>query len=432
MIPSDWRFWSPSGALFPGGPYTWHIIDWDQRRWISVTGSEEALPDDEDAINILSKHIEHLDSDVFEIKVSDDGELFSTSSKLKDDATWAIHYPRYDVSSTPSMEKNTLTRSLLEEVDRLGPEVDLVRYTDESGISKLVVFKYAMIEQHLRRMWKELHIIKNLPQHPFIVPFHRIVLDDIEPRILGFTISYVPGGTFADNQTRPFRFKWLQQLTSVVDDLNLKFNITHQDISPRNLLVDPVTENIQLFDFDRAAKIGSQGEDRRRNDVDGVIFTIYEILTLDDHFRTIPFDQQDVKNVEEIETWDVKAPVEEGTEGVEAFRKFLREWAQGRRTKPLKLFSEASSPLDWPDYPPDTPIRYVSYPDSDNEDGAEPITFPGGARTRTDARRNGQHVVCWERPPSTSKFEIETARNGKRAFNNVDISNDREKRSKAS
>ncbi|TVY39865.1 hypothetical protein LOCC1_G004302, partial [Lachnellula occidentalis] len=419
-----WRFWSPSGALFPGGPHTWHILDWDQRRLISVTGSAEALPDDEDAIKILIKHIDQLDSDVFEIKVSDDGELLSTSSKPKDDVTLALHYPRYDVSSDSSTKNDTLTRPQFTEVDRLGPEVDLVRYTEESGESKLVVFKYAMILQHLRRMWKELHIVKSLPQHPFIVPFDRIVLDDIEPRILGFTTPYIPGGTFADNQTRPFRFKWLQQLTSVVDDLNFKFGITHQDVSPRNLLVDPVTESIQLFDFDRAAKIGSEEAEERRNDVDGVIFTIYEILTLDDHFRTIPFDQQDVKEVEEMEIWDVKAPVEEGTGGVEAFRRFLQEWAQMRRSKPLKLFSEASSPLDWPEYPPDTPNPFVSYPDSDNEDDAQPITFPGGSRTRTDARRNGQHAVCWARPPSKSKLEIDTARKEKRASSDVDISNE--------
>ena len=136
-----------------------------------------------------------------------------------------------------------------------------------------------------------------------------------------------------------------------------------------------------------------------------------------------------MKKVEEIKTWDVKAPIKEGTGGVEALRKVLQDWAQGRRAKTLKMSSEASSPLSWPDYPPDTPIPFVSYPDTDNEDGAEPITFPGGARTRTDARKNGQHVVCWERPPTKAKRETNlTDGKGKRASNDLDLSNDREKR----
>ncbi|CAG8285577.1 unnamed protein product [Penicillium nalgiovense] len=50
--------------------------------------------------------------------------------------------------------------------------------------------------------------------------------------------------------TTPFRFEWLQQLTQLVDFLNLELGIIHQDIAPRNLLVDPETDKIILFDFD--------------------------------------------------------------------------------------------------------------------------------------------------------------------------------------
>lgn len=36
LKPQD-RFFAPSGNLYPGGPSTWHIVDWDQRRFVSVT-----------------------------------------------------------------------------------------------------------------------------------------------------------------------------------------------------------------------------------------------------------------------------------------------------------------------------------------------------------------------------------------------------------
>jgi Ser/Thr protein kinase RdoA (MazF antagonist) len=38
-----------------------------------------------------------------------------------------------------------------------------------------------------------------------------------------------------------------------VDFLNLDLELMHQDIAPRNLLIDPETYNILLFDLDWAA-----------------------------------------------------------------------------------------------------------------------------------------------------------------------------------
>jgi serine/threonine protein kinase len=63
-------------------------------------------------------------------------------------------------------------------------------------------------------------------------------------------MKYIPGGTL-DNKNVPFQFKWLRQLTQLVDFLNLQLGIMHQDIASRNLLIDPNTDSIRLFDFDR-------------------------------------------------------------------------------------------------------------------------------------------------------------------------------------
>ncbi|OBT70068.1 hypothetical protein VE03_00444 [Pseudogymnoascus sp. 23342-1-I1] len=402
MLDPSFRFWCSSGALFPGGPHTWHIVDMDQRHWISVTGSEKALPDDDAAIEILRRHIDLLGPDVCKITVSDDGDIISVSSNLKHDATMFVHYPRHDPQDMPNTGCTPLTRSQMEEVDRIGFSVDLVRYEDGTGKSQLAIFKYAMIWQHLHKMWNELQIMMALPRHELIVPFGRIVLADAEPRILGFTVPFIPGGTFEDNSTRPFRFAWLQQLTSVVDDLNLKFGIVHHDIAGRNLAVDPITEKIQLFDFELAAKFGSTEASRFRNDVDGVIFTVYEILTLDDHFRRIPLDEQDVKPIEEMAEWDVKIPIEAGDGGIKKIRSFLAEWAEGRRSKAKNGPVTASCQLDWPSYPPQTPIPYMRFPDADDKSSLEGTIIPGGYRYAKDAMYTGQHVVRWERPPMKS------------------------------
>lgn len=41
MIDEDWRYFTYAGAITPGGPSRWDILDWDQRRTISVNISME-------------------------------------------------------------------------------------------------------------------------------------------------------------------------------------------------------------------------------------------------------------------------------------------------------------------------------------------------------------------------------------------------------
>lgn len=41
MIDEDWRYFTYAGAITPGGPSRWDILDWDQRRTISVNMSTE-------------------------------------------------------------------------------------------------------------------------------------------------------------------------------------------------------------------------------------------------------------------------------------------------------------------------------------------------------------------------------------------------------
>lgn len=106
---------------------------------------------------------------------------------------------------------------------------------------------------------------------------------------------------------RLFKLKWLLQLTRLVDHLNYKYGIQHQDIATRNLLVDEATENIMLFDFNFSARIGSSLRNmgthffKERDDITCVIFTLYEILTRDEHFRSVTHRDRDSSSVLNME-----------------------------------------------------------------------------------------------------------------------------------
>lgn len=81
----------------------------------------------------------------------------------------------------------------------------------------------------------------------------------------------------------------------------------HQDIAPRNLLIDPDTQKILLFDFDWAAfrKGNSQHSraDENRDDVTGVVFTIYQLTTTDTSFSSIPHWDRNMDMVQSMSEW---------------------------------------------------------------------------------------------------------------------------------
>ena len=126
MIDNASRYFSLSGDIPVGGPSTWHVIDWDQRRVVSVTMDGEQ-DDESTAIKHFSRYSTQLSADIYRIYVSDTGEIISTSTDQKDDQTCCAHYPFLDEVAAP---EGTLTvrRDELEELQRLGPDVDLVAY----------------------------------------------------------------------------------------------------------------------------------------------------------------------------------------------------------------------------------------------------------------------------------------------------------------
>ncbi|KAI8677495.1 EKC/KEOPS complex subunit BUD32 [Fusarium sp. Ph1] len=296
---------------------------------------DEEQDDESIAIQHLRRHSSHIPLNVYRIHVSNTGEIVSIYTDVENDETCCVHYPLLDEISLPEGVR-AVRRDMLEELERLGPDTDLVTYPPcSSEPANKVVFKYCFLWQYAQKSWKEMNIRMRLPRHPNIVPFDRIVLDELEGRVVGFTNCYVPCGTLEENRSRVFRLKWLQQLIQVVDDLNLRYSISHQDVAPRNIVVDEPTDSIMLLDFNFAARIDhpsaedGEGEwhDVNRNDVKGVIFTIYEIITRDDSLRDAPHEEQ---NIESLPLEWVKHQEVQLDRPVVEYRQALQEW-RGRR-----------------------------------------------------------------------------------------------------
>ena len=243
--------------------------------------------------------------------------------------------------------------------------------------------------------WDELNILKILPLHPNLVPFDRVVLD--ESRVIGFTTKYIPGRTLA-NPGVLFRFEWLQQLTQLMDFLDLEYGIMHQDIAPRNLLIDPQTHKILLFDFDWAAS-GEKNLQGGRDDVSSVVFTLYELITNDTSFSDIAHWE---RNMDMVQSISESTSHRELDSEVSKFRNFLNEWVATRRSDvdgDMKRYLNALHRFTLPDLPiiPEYSVPFVS-----GTLNGKP-NWVTGPRYRRTAMELGQGQYCfrWERPPQS-------------------------------
>lgn len=238
-----------------------------------------------------------------------------------------------------------------------------------------------------------MNVWMRLPAHPSIVPFDRLVLDELRGHVVGFTSLYIPGGTLSENKSRVFKLEWLRQLTSVVDDLDLKCGIAHQDICARNLLIDPKTNGLVLFDFNYSGQIGGIGYGEDRNDVKGVIFTLYEIITRDTHFRDVRHSEQNPADVQGLQEWE-QHPDVKLDHPVSEYRAVLNDWVDKRHTgRQISHYKEAPEYIEWPEFP---------------ELPAEEVVLVYCvekwvllAHQRRDERKKGNAILEWERPAQT-------------------------------
>ncbi|KAH6619466.1 kinase-like domain-containing protein [Chaetomium sp. MPI-SDFR-AT-0129] len=401
----DSRFKSTRTGYHPGDPrYHYHVVmDWDQRRTITVGTSEEK--DEDFVFEALNEHIDDLPEDVVCIIVSNDFELLSSFTDSALDRTLIPYYP--EPLDFPA-HLPTIRRSQLTEIDRLGVQTDRVIYEPAPGETKQAVFKYYINEGNTAMVWHEINCTSGIPSHPNIVSFDRLVVDSAGPgfpdKVVGFTTPFIPGGTIKDDINRVFKLQHLRQLLTVIDYLNLRLGIVHGDICTWNLLIDPETDELKVFDFNLASKLGWEGDkknhgtfgyEEERNDVKLAAFTLYEIITQDLSFREEHYQEDlDISMVLQKEEW-VRHPdvhLEEGVE-VSEYRRVLEDWVQTRRSvdAQLKDYKQAPEFIDWPSSPPRFPVL-------DDEEWA---MFAGRYRMRQMLIKRGEPFIKWVRPPST-------------------------------
>lgn len=174
---------------------------------IKFKGTAALFPPQEDVeTSILAQFADNLSPEVRAITVNDDGLLTGVSTDPEEDATLFVGYLSLSLCQSLT-DCHIIYFSQLRELDRLGPGVDLISYNDKRAVFK---FNPLGIPRRLQMSWKEMNLLSKLPPHPNIILFDRIVLKDIESRVIGFTTKYISGGTVADaDPKRPFRFEWL-------------------------------------------------------------------------------------------------------------------------------------------------------------------------------------------------------------------------------
>ncbi|KAH6853577.1 hypothetical protein B0I37DRAFT_10146 [Chaetomium sp. MPI-CAGE-AT-0009] len=391
----DSRFKSVFTGWHPGsenGHYH-HVIDWDQRRTISVF-TPEGEQDEEFVFEALEELIDDLPADVVRIAVSNNPELLSSSTAFSHDVTKIPFYPS-PADFPPQLQLAKVRRSQLTEIERLGLQVDHTTYELRPGETKHAVFKYYTNEGNTAMFWREVNCTLRIPSHPNIVPLDRLIIDSVTASspemVVGFTTPFVAGGTIADNVSRVFKLEHLRQLTTAIDYLNLRLGVAHGDVSIWNLLIDPETDHLKLFDFNLCAKLGHE---ENRNDIKLAIVTIYEIITRDFSFREEEYypDELAASTVLQMEDWEQHPDVrlEEGVT-VSEYRHVLENWVKDRRqgiNKEVRDYKQAPEAIDWP-----------SMPESSLVDRAGTMMVRPG-EMRQGMIKRGEPFIKWQRPPT--------------------------------
>ena len=100
----------------------------------------------------------------------------------------------------------------------------------------------------------------------------------------------------------------------------------HQDIAP-GIFLYPDSQKLLLFDFNWAI-CGKNGLLEGRDDVTGVILTVYELITNDMHFTSIPHWERSMDSVQSLPEWPRRRELDSD---VLTFRNFLDKWVATRR-----------------------------------------------------------------------------------------------------
>ncbi|KAK4033095.1 hypothetical protein C8A01DRAFT_50259 [Parachaetomium inaequale] len=365
----------PSPPL-PDGRRRVLVFSYDQRRW--------------------------LPAGTVKVDISGDGTILSTSADPKDDR---VEVPFYPPRACFPSSVATARRSELTEVDRLNCDEDLVTYSPSPGETRKVVMRSYFKASAGPGWWHETNCIMRIPRHPNIVPFDALVIDTVGgvDRAVGFTTltARITEEPLSLNTGCVFKLKYLEQLIDAVDHLNLGSGIVHGAVTAFNLLIDPATDSIQLYNFKEAAKLGWEGDedyfffeyDKRRNDVKFVVLTVYDIITrqlrLNEDYREPR--RLDAATFLRKRKWEKHRSVKLD-KPVDDYRRLVSAWAKRRAVTDARVdhFTKASQPLSWPS------LRV----DPDMLDESFGFKKPG--KLRRELVELGKDFLKWERPPGSA------------------------------
>lgn len=150
----------------------WTILDRDQRRWFKVSLLPEEHPpettQDIDALSqrgfdLLWRYVTQLERapEVVAITLDQSTEIVSLSTDPQGDETISGVYPL--LHEFPPV--NTVLRSGLVELDRIGSSCDVVSHRDGPASGRTAVFKPALFNAP----WTEMQVFLRLPPHPHIL-----------------------------------------------------------------------------------------------------------------------------------------------------------------------------------------------------------------------------------------------------------------------
>ncbi|WXC61599.1 hypothetical protein SNK03_007475 [Fusarium graminearum] len=100
--------------------------------------------DDDLAIEHYSRLNHQISPETYRIYVSESAEIISTHDDAKDDVNYCIHYPSLQDAHLPEGIQ-TIRRDELQEIDRLGPDADIVEYLPGAGESARKVDKHVEV-----------------------------------------------------------------------------------------------------------------------------------------------------------------------------------------------------------------------------------------------------------------------------------------------
>ncbi|EMD37917.1 hypothetical protein CERSUDRAFT_123736 [Gelatoporia subvermispora B] len=256
------RFFAPEGMLQYGTSYynsAYKVFDHLQDRWYWVRYTRIEVYCEEAEADLAVWVDKMLDNNV----LSQDGDGTWTISRDPDFRPPLLWQDK--LSDVPGDWK-TIRSSELHVTGVIQPRVYVVGQWQR-------VFKRILFIGHVPRTRAEINAHAAIGTHPRIVPIESIVLADDSDEIVGMTLPFIKGGNF-DVRTS-FKMKWFIQLMNTVDDFRNRFNLSHGDIAPRNILVGD-DDNIRIIDFEAARQPAKDD-----SDVDGpcVVVAVYETVT---------------------------------------------------------------------------------------------------------------------------------------------------------